>query len=345
MEIRRPQDALGGGWFGADLMENPGRWQVELPAPVRDELVELAGRRAGRPPSLDDRAPEVGAATAEFVSRLRDMYTSGYYFAVVTGFPHEPLDIARDAYWLLGLLLGDPVPQSPAGSPVGHLEDVARPDWQYESSMALDFHNDPADLVGMLCIRPAPVGGVSYLVSARTVHDLLLAEAPDLLAELYRPLQQAWLTVQNSPRPWTAVPVFGFAGGDFSMRYDRGHIFAGQEHAATPQLTSAQVKAMDALDEIMARPGVALEMTLQPGEFEVFSNAEVVHARSEYGGAPEGQGRLLIRLSLSYAESPELPAEYRELYGATAAGTYRGGAYPDEKRSARVGRPIRRAAA
>jgi len=343
MEVRKSQAVLGGGWLGAELVDDPGRWKVELPTAVRDELVELAARRGGRAPSLDERAPAVGAATAEFVSRLRDMYTSGCYFAIVTGFPYEPLDVARDVYWLLGLLLGDPVPQSPtpAGRAIGHLEDVAKPDWQYESSMALDFHSDPADLVSMLCIRSAASGGVSYLASARTVHDLLVAQSPDLLAELYRPLQQAWLTVKETPKPWTAVPVFGFAAGDFSMRYDRGHTYAGQRHDVTPRLTPAQVKAMDAIDEILARPEVALEMTLRPGEMEVFNNAEILHARSAYGGAPEGAGRLLLRLLLSYAESPELPAEYQELYGTTAAGTYRGGAWPDENRSDRVGRPVR----
>src|SRR4051812_43911705 len=104
-QVRNSHVRLGGGWLGTALMDDPNRWKVELPPGVRDELVELAAARNGRAPALGEKAPEVSAATAGFVSRLRDILTTDCYFAVVTGFPHGPYDLARDAYWLLGLLL------------------------------------------------------------------------------------------------------------------------------------------------------------------------------------------------------------------------------------------------
>jgi TfdA family taurine catabolism dioxygenase TauD len=336
---------VGGGWLGADLAADPSRWRVELPAAVRDELVELAARRAGHAPALGDIAPEVSAATAEFAGRIREMYTSGHYFAVVTGLPHEPFEIVRDAYWSLALLLGEPVPQSFTGDAIGRVEPrepvATRRSWGHEFNNALAFHTDPADLIMMLCIRAARSGGLSYLASARMAHDRLLAEAPNLLAVLYRPLPEGKIPLAEMPQPWTPIPVFATAGGDFSTRFDRDHVEASQQYDSAPRLTDEQIAAMNALDEVVARPGVALETKLEPGEFIVLNNAEVLHARSAFEEAPVGAGRLLLRLSLSFAESPELPREYQVLYGATAAGTYRGGVWPDaDQRSARVGVPV-----
>jgi hypothetical protein len=82
---------IGGGWTGADLESDPDRWRLELPAAVRDELLELAAKRAGRTRSIDDEAPQTSRTTAEFVSRLGDMVSTDLYFAVVTGFPYEPI--------------------------------------------------------------------------------------------------------------------------------------------------------------------------------------------------------------------------------------------------------------
>jgi hypothetical protein len=342
--VRDSLTPIGGGWLGADLATDPSRWRMELPPAVRDELMGLAGERAGRAAAFTDAAPKTSRATAEFVSRLRDSFTGGCSFVVVSGFPYEPMPIAQDAYWLLGMLLGEPISQSPQRTLIGHIEvntpsDRNRRAW--EASNALPFHTDPADLVTMLCVRPAPSGGLSQLASARAVHDLLLAEAPGHLAELYRPIPQE---CRRKPerRSWTAIPVFGHAAnGDFTVRYARWHVQAAQRHADVPRLTDRQVAALDALDEVIARPGVSLDLDLRPGELQLFNNAEILHARTAFVDAPPGAGRLLLRLWLSFAHSPELPAEYRQLFGATAAGSYRGGVWPYEPDPDRLGLPVR----
>jgi hypothetical protein len=332
--------SLGGGWLGADLETDPDRWRMELPPAVRDELMELADQRAGRAPSFDDTPPKTSRATAEFVSRLRDMFTSGCYFAVVSGFPYDPID----AYWVLGLLLGEPLSQSPQRTLIGNIEVHAprdRDKREWEASNALPFHTDPADLVTMLCARPAPAGGVTQLASGRAVHDLLLAEAPGHLAELYRPFPQ-----DNRRQPerwsWTAIPVFGRAtNGDFTVRHARWHVQTAQRHPEVPRLTDAQLAALNALDELVARPGVSLDLDLRPGELKLFNNAELLHARTAFADAPKGAGRLMLRLWLSFADSPELPHPYRQLFGATAGGTYRGGVWPAGPDPDRFGRPVR----
>jgi hypothetical protein len=343
-QVHNMPTSVGGGWLAADLAASPGRWRIALPAAVRDELMELAARRSGHPPAMGDNAPKVSKITAEFVSRLRDMFTSGPYFVVVSGFPYEPFYAARDAYWLLGLLLGEPVSQTPEGTLIGHIEDHSPADRtrrQWEASNALAFHTDPADLITMLCIRSAPSGGLSQLASTRAVHDLLLAEAPAHLTELYRPFPQNY-PVGDGQRGWTAIPVFGRApNGDFTTRHVRRHVMGSQRHADAPRLSTRQLAALDALDEMLARPGVALDVDMRPGDLQLFNNAEILHARSAFEPAPGGMGRLLLRLWLCFGGSPELPDDYRELFGATAAGSYRGGAWPPGGRPARIGDLVR----
>lgn len=335
---------LGGGWLGADLAADPGRWRLALPPSVRDELMELAAKRAGRAPAFDETPPKTSRATAEFVARLRDMITAAPYFAVVSGFPYEPMSSAQDAYWVLGLLLGDPISQSPQKTLIGRIEVNTPSDRnrrQWEASNALPFHTDPADLVTMLCVRPAPSGGLSQLASARAVHDLLLVEERGHLAELYRPLPQENRRMPER-RPLTSIPVFGrAANGDFTVRHARWHVEAAQRHADAPRLTDGQLAALDALEEILSRPGISLDVDLRPGELQLFNNAELLHARTEFADAPTGTGRLLLRLWLSFSDSPELPTEYHELFGATAAGSYRGGVWPLEPTPARMGLPVR----
>ncbi|HEU5158968.1 MAG TPA: TauD/TfdA family dioxygenase [Streptosporangiaceae bacterium] len=348
---------VGGGWLGADLANDPSRWTVEMPPAVGAELMELAARRAGRAPALDDSAPKVSPATAAFVSGLRELFMSGRYFGVVSGFPHEPFHTAQDAYWLLGLLLGAPVPQNPRGTlivRVEELEPAKRRARGPESAARLPFHSDGGDLITMLCIRPAASGGVTRLVSARALHDLLLAESPHLLPELYRPLpfplppdleakyEAAGGRRDGEEMPWPALPVFGFAAnGEFSAWYSRWHLEASQRQAGAPRPTAGQLAAMDVLDEIAARPEVPLDIDLRPGQVLLFNNAELLHARSAFESGPQGEGRLLLRLWLCFAGSQELPDDYRDVYGATEGGSYRGGVWPVDDRPGRLGLPVR----
>jgi hypothetical protein len=349
--VRNSPAPVGGGWLGVDLAGDASRWTVELPQAIRDELLDLAAKRAGLTPALEDTAPKVSRATAEFVSRLRDMLTSDPHFGVVSGCPCEPFPTARDAYWLLGLLLGDPVPQNPWGTLIGHIEELESTEHKTrggEAAVKLPLHSDTGDLVGLLCIRPAPSGGSTRLMSARAVHDLLLAEAPHHLAELYRPLpyplpQDVAYKGDRSGR-WPAMPVFGFAAsGELSAWYSRRHVEAAQRQAGSPQPTVGQVLAMDALEETALRAGVPLDLDLRAGDLLLFNNAQIVHSRTSFVSAASGEGRLLLRLWLSFAGSQELPDEYLEVYGATAAGSYRGGSWPSEGRPDRIGLPVRSA--
>lgn len=336
-------------WHGRDLAGEQQSWRIAIPAEAVTELLAAARAQAtaGLRPDADAPRPTGLPAAEAFAARLRAALADGLGFVVVSGFPVERVDPQEYelAYWQLGLLLGRPVSQSRKGDFLGRVEDrgadISSPVQRgYESSAALPFHADRTDVIGLLCVRAARSGGVSRLASSLMVHDLLQAERPDLVKELYLPLPNDRRGEEKPGQlPWTGIPVFSRTNGDFAMRYIRRFITSSQRHPDAPRLTDRQIAAMDAVDEILERPGLSLDMELRPGDLQLINNFHVLHARTAFADSG-GRGRLLLRLWLAFANSPELPEHFLPLYGATAPGSYRGGVWPSGSTPELLGRPI-----
>lgn len=341
---------MGRGWLGSDLVDHEERWHVPVPPDVVEELTAMAveARRRGERPNLSVPRPAGLPRTKAFAAEVSDRLSRGLGLVVLTGFPvdaAESIDVEL-AYWTLGLLLGRPVSQSANGDLLGRVEDrgsdIASPVQRgYESSAALPFHVDRTDLIGLLCVRPARSGGLSRVASSVAVHDLLLAESPDLTAALYEPFPNDRRgEEQPGEPPWCDIPVFSQVGTSFACRYVRRFIEGSQRHDAAPRLTERQRAAMDALDAVLERPGVSLDMQLQPGDLQLVNNFHILHARTAFTDQDGGRSRLLLRLWLAFAESPELPVHYRPLYGATTAGSHRGGVWPTAAVPGTIGRRV-----
>ncbi|MCB5167429.1 TauD/TfdA family dioxygenase [Streptomyces bambusae] len=325
------------------------QWRIPVPPEVAAELTHSAraALAAGDRLNLATPKPHGLDLTEEFAAELSRRLAGSPGFAVVEGFPVDAEDPRETemAYWLFGLLLGRPVTQSRKADLLGRVEDrgadITSPVQRgYESSAALPFHADRTDVIGLLCVRPAVSGGLSRLVSSKAVHDVLLHERPDLLEELYQPFPNDRRgEEQPGQAPWSAIPVFSRVGTSFAMRYLRRFIEGSQRHPSAPRLTEGQLAAMAALDEVLDRPGVSLDMELRRGDLQLINNFHILHARTAFADGG-GRGRLLLRLWLAFAGSPELPEQYASLYGAVAAGSYRGGVWPPGAVPAEFGRPV-----
>ena len=331
-------------WTSADL-GSPAVWTLPVPGPVRDEL--LAAASDGAPITVDDPRPRGLPKAEELAREAARRLAEGPGFVVLSGFPVDAYEaVVQRAYWLFGLLLGRPVSQSRKGDLIGRVEnrgsDIADPTRRgYESAAALPFHVDRTDVIGLLCVRSAASGGLSRLASSRTLHDVLAAEAPDLLAELCTPLPHD-RRGEEAPgeAPWTQIPVFSRVDGRFAARYIRRFVEGSQRHEQAPRLTERQRAAFDAAEEILARPDVHLDMQLRPGDLQLVDNFTIVHARTEFSDEDLSRSRLLLRLWLAWPSSPPLPDSFADLYGATGGGTFRGGVWPDGPRHAATGRPV-----
>jgi hypothetical protein len=338
-----PPTRDAGGWIGQQVMNNESRWRRRLPRMVVDELMTAARTQVGRAesPSIVDQTHRTLPRSSHFISSVRTELWHGLGFVVLSGFPLDADIRATEwAYWMLCRLLGRPVSQNRGGDMIVHVEPARNSGGRaYHGSESLSYHTDRTDLIGLLCVRAADSGGMSRMVSARSIHDLLLKESPGLLSELYESLP---LDLRGEQMPgvlsWCELPVFARAGNSLTARYLRHFIESSQKYPDAHRLSIKQRDAMDAFDRTSLRPGLALEFYLEPGDVQLINNSQVLHGRSAIssGDLTRG-GRLLLRIWLASSESPELPATYSPLYGATGAGTYRGGVWPLNQFPANLG--------
>ncbi|MFJ8039851.1 TauD/TfdA family dioxygenase [Kitasatospora sp. NPDC096147] len=162
----------------------------------------------------------------------------------------------------------------------------------------LDLHTDramhpgPPRLLGLLCVRPAASGGESVLVSGHAVHDALLGTRPEVLPDLYRDFHFG-----DEPDLERRYPVFRRRGGRLDVQYNRYWIGRGQRERGQP-LTAGQLAGLDAFEEVLADPGLALRVRLRRGDLLVLDNAAVLHGRTAFGDPPgaEAVGRCMARI-------------------------------------------------
>ena len=87
-------------------------------------------------------------------------------------------------YWGIGLHLGEPWAQNKHGHVLGDVTDQGKtiddPTVRGNElgGIALDYHTDGSDLVGLLCLRTARTGGLSCVANAVAIHNQLVREHP-----------------------------------------------------------------------------------------------------------------------------------------------------------------------
>jgi hypothetical protein len=241
---------------------------------------------------------------------------------------------AEQFLWHLGHLLGAPVMQDKKGTAVAYVRDeggqISDPKQRgHKSRAALDFHNDRADLIALLCVREAKEGGESLIVSARAILNLLAANNPEVVRTLFAPFPNHRRGEErHGEAPFTMIPVFSSSPAGLVMRYVRRFIEDSQLIPESPRLAPEQIRAMDAVDEIIHRPDVHVKLKMRPGDILFVENNRILHSRTEFSEYPEPtRKRLMLRLWLCYSASPELCADFRELYSEVRAGTVRGGVW------------------
>ena len=184
-------------WRAGDIAD-PASWTLRLSASDHAELdaaLAVAKKRSTDPLELErDDFP-----LDHLASKLRgvvDTLLDGRGFARIA-----TLDPARYGdddltllYWGIGLHLGEPWAQNKYGHVLGDVTDQGKtiddPTVRGNElgGVALDYHTDGSDLVGLLCLRTARSGGLSCVANAVAIHNQLVRERPDLAAALYEPL-------------------------------------------------------------------------------------------------------------------------------------------------------------
>lgn len=345
-----------GGWYGSDLATNPAAWRVPLTAEVNDDLLRAADALApgelgvlGADPTQP--RPAVSGSTWSLVGDLRRRLAGEPGLVVLTGFPvHEDQKLTEAAYVVLMTLIGQPVLQRLDDELIVRVEEAQSGAGvpgagRIGLTGALPPHVDRAtDLVGLLCVRPSASGGLSFVVSSRTVYNVMLERHPALLAALCRPVP-IHVPRHHGPNGWTdpgwcELPMVSRIGDHFASYFHRIHIEQTQQFPDAPRITAEQAAAVDTVEDVSRSPELRLEMPLEPGDLQLINNLTIAHARTAYSGDTLGQGRLLLRMHAAFGGSPQLPPGYATIFGSATAGTYRGGLWRTPEVRAWFGTPL-----
>ncbi|MSP67223.1 MAG: hypothetical protein EXQ96_03800 [Alphaproteobacteria bacterium] len=319
-------------WVGADMAGRESEWRFDLSAGEIAELeravarVEAEGRDLLAVTRDDFPLPLLGPRLAT----MRQAVLQGRGFATLCGLPVRRLGRrgAAVAFWGIGTHSGETVPQNAQGHVLGHVKDLgldyADPIVRgYQTRARLPYHTDYGDVAALLCLRAAPKGGLSSLVSSVTLYNEMLRRAPDLARVLTGPYYKTRWGEFPSPREaFAGVPIFNPVPGGMATCYVRSAVRKAQTMPEVPRLTPLQVQAMDALDALAADPALHLDMALAEGAMQFVNNHWVLHSRTDFEDAAEpDERRHMLRLWFACDDGPPVPQALIEGFqGATAGG-------------------------
>jgi Taurine catabolism dioxygenase TauD, TfdA family len=311
-------------WRAADVADSES-WTLRL---TREDQEELAGALAtAKGKSTDpldlgkDDFPLPGLATK--LQGVVDVLLNGRGFMRIA-----TLDVDRYGdddltllYWGIGLHLGEPWAQNKHGHVLGDVTDQGKtiddPTVRGNElgGIALDYHTDGSDLVGLLCLRTARTGGLSCVANAVAIHNQLVREHPDLAAALYDPMPYDARGEQaQGTRAFYAIPAFTEHAGRLFVRFIPQYILASQRHADAPRLSAEARTAIATVSEMANDPDFNVYMDLQPGEMQFINNYHVLHGRTAYeDDVAHGYKRHLKRLWLATYALTDRPAHFAAL--------------------------------
>jgi hypothetical protein len=248
---------------------------------------------------------------AATIAGWRQELMQGRGFVLVRGLPVSRWgeEASSIVYWGLGLHLGVPGAQNPAGDLLGHVTDLGEEATQphvrrYRTAGDIAFHCDLADAVGLLCLHAARRGGASRIVSSVSVYNELLRLRPDLVERLYEPFYLDTRDEQDSDRPpYVLVPPVRHADGVLRTFYHSDYFRSVVRHPEVPRFTPQERELLDLYEAIASSSELYLDMQFEPGDIQLISNHFILHARTAYDDDPDPtRKRHLLRLWLSLHE-------------------------------------------
>jgi hypothetical protein len=309
-------------------------FEVVLSNRHRDALLEATeASRDVDPESLAPDSfplPSLSDDLAAWTTEVRD----GRGLVLLRNMPIETLgvDDACRLFFGLGSYFGVAVSQSNLGEKIGHVVNIGGQDPReraYRNARPLNLHTDRCDYVGMLCLRPALHGGVSGYASALTIHNIILATRPHLMAALYEGFYLHRFGEQTGTSMLTKspIPIFSQTDGIPNVVYIRGYIDLAVDEGLYA-LSDVQAEALEYFDEVANRPEVRMDLTMAPGDAAFTNNCVLLHNRTAFeDDLDPAKSRHLLRLWLMDPDMPSAPGirEHKGMQGIekmAGRGTY-----------------------
>ena len=279
-------------WTAADFADEES-FTEHLSGAELDELdaaLRHARRRSDDPLDLtrdDFPLPTLAGRLAAVEAELID----GRGFVRIRGvdraaYSQEEMELL---YWGIGTHLGRPWAQNRHGHVLGDVTDQNRaPDdptarGNELGGIALPFHCDGSDLVGLMCLADGRAGGLSTVSNSVRIHNRLVRERPELAAALYQPFPYDYRGEQaEGGQPFYSLPVFTEWEDRLFVRCIPPYIWASQRHPAAPRLSDVQTEALRAVETMASEADNHVAMQLRPGDMQFINNYHVLHGRTAY---------------------------------------------------------------
>jgi len=327
-------------WYGGDMVKTD-KWLFRLTKTDISEIDQAIASSRHLPIQHIGKAqfllPKLGKRMKLLLNELLD----GRGFVLIRGLPINRYDreSAARAYWGLGAWLGSPRSQNARGDLLGHVIDLSRTTADpttriYQTSERQNYHADPTDIVGLLCLQKSMVGGASSILSSVTLYNEFQKRRPDLAAVLLSPFCiDRRGEVPKGKKPWYQMSVFSWHAGLLTTQFTRPYIDSAQRFSEVPRLTPKQVEALDFFQALCEEPSIHLKTDFEPGDIQFLHNYQILHDRTafiDWPGQPERK-RHLLRLWLCTERGRNLPSSYRDRQGRITVGDRGGIIVPDMK--------------
>lgn len=316
----------------ADDHRNSTSWLYELTA--RD-LAEIASavqavKTAGLVPpgfaAADFVVPEFSRRLASLARELEH----GRGFFLLRGLPVDKydLDTIKTIYWGIGVHLGVPVFQNTRGELMTHVADRGDDYGDvnvrlYTTAAAANPHNDPSDVVGLLCVRHAVEGGTSMIASAMAIYNRVVAKHPEYLPILHKgfphDLRGEGVTASlNETTP--DIPVFSDFGGKVSCCLNSKSSRTARDKQGRP-LTPLELEAIDYIERLAESPELCLTMDFRPGDIQFLNNYAIIHTRTAFRDERDpDKRRLLLRLWMNLRDGRALAPGFGDRFNNGSRG-------------------------
>jgi len=303
-------------WKASEL--NEADWRLPLSNAEQDGLIRAteAALASGKPVESLTAADFPLPAFGPRIEGLRERLEGGLGFVLLEDIPVDRFtdEEAKVLHWGFGQYLGFPEPQDKAGrllhvvADTGAKVETTDNIRSFQTNDELTFHTDGADVFALLCLRQAPEGGGSRLVSSTAIYNAILEQRPDLAAVLREPFHFDARAQNALEQKIQTVPIFVAHDGKVSALYKRRYIMTCQRFEEVPRLTEAQLEAMDLLETLANDPAFHLAYRMEPGQMAIANNASCFHARYDYRDDPDpARKRCMLRLWLSLPNGRPLP--------------------------------------
>jgi hypothetical protein len=145
-----------------------------------------------------------------------------------------------------------------------------------------------------------------------SLHNALVAERPDLAAELYQPQPFDFREEQEAGKPgWYMMPVFTRLEERLFVRLIGPYILASQRHEQAPRLSERAREALRWMKREADSGRYSVLMDFLPGDMQFINNYHVLHGRTPYeDDRALGKVRHLKRLWLETEQLSARPPHF-----------------------------------